>query len=370
MAKLQHKSISKRTVGALKVEKDTVFWDSELIGFGVRVYPNGAAISFKGDESLSAIEGALARAALHYPLPVTFNGRAVDRRAFLDGAVHVEPWRGIMFGAFKNGCRGYNDPDLNFHGLTLPVRLPHIVTLDSGTWTVRADIASCPELELVLAARKEAVETSFLEEMRDAARLAMYRAVAHADPAPRLVHEDWSRARDAGTGKPDAGPYDPWAPHTVRIEGAKAHPTPLVQSAAMAAVSHPAPDYRPMLPERIAADGLLSDAQLESVILAGQAHDGRLNALYRIAHDWETVERADIGNDDNREDANTDADSGPDAQHDNDTEGGAEALSAPVRSRQSVRDPGPDQGQGDAQSERSLGRHLRSRRTQGHADSR
>ena len=33
-------------------------------------------------------------------------------------------------------------------------------------------------------------------------------------------------------------------------------------------------------------------------------------------------------------------------------------------------DPGPDQGQGDAQSERSLGRHLRSRRTEGHADSR
>ena len=135
------------------------------------------------------------------------------------------------------------------------------------------------------------------------------------------------------TGKPDAGPYDPWAPHTVRIERAKGHPTPLVQSAAMAAVSHPAPNYRPILPERIAADGLLSDAQLESVILAGQAHDGRLDALYRIAHDWETVERADIGNDDNREDANTDADCGPDAQHDNDTEGGAEALSAPVRFR-------------------------------------
>ena len=91
----------------------------------------------------------------------------------------------------------------------------------------------------------------------------------------------------------------------MRIEGAKEHPTPLVQSAAMAAVSHPAPDYRPMLPERIAADGLLSDAQLESVILAGQAHGRRLDALYRIAHDWETVERADNGNEDNRDEENT-----------------------------------------------------------------
>ena len=33
--------ISKRTVEALTVEKDTVFWDSELIGFRVRVYPDG-----------------------------------------------------------------------------------------------------------------------------------------------------------------------------------------------------------------------------------------------------------------------------------------------------------------------------------------
>ena len=35
MAKLQYRSISKRTVEGLKVEKDTVFWDRELIGFVV-----------------------------------------------------------------------------------------------------------------------------------------------------------------------------------------------------------------------------------------------------------------------------------------------------------------------------------------------
>ena len=134
----------------------------------------------------------------------------------------------------------------------------------------------------------------------------------------------------ADTGKLDAGPFDPWAPRTVRIEGASAHPTPLVQSAAMAAVSHPVPDYRPMLPECIAADGMLSDAQLESVILAGQAHSGRLGALYRIAHDWETVERAD--NNDNCDNENTNADARPGAQ-DDDAADGIEAFSGPVRFR-------------------------------------
>ncbi len=40
--KLKQTRISGRTVAALAVEKDTVFWDSELSGFGVRVYPTGS----------------------------------------------------------------------------------------------------------------------------------------------------------------------------------------------------------------------------------------------------------------------------------------------------------------------------------------
>ena len=42
MAKLQNRTISARAVEALSVEKDTVFWDTQLKGFGVRVYPSGS----------------------------------------------------------------------------------------------------------------------------------------------------------------------------------------------------------------------------------------------------------------------------------------------------------------------------------------
>ena len=44
MAKLTTTTISRRTVEALAVAKDTVFWDSELSGFGVRVYPSGSKV--------------------------------------------------------------------------------------------------------------------------------------------------------------------------------------------------------------------------------------------------------------------------------------------------------------------------------------
>ena len=44
MATLQYRPLSNRTVERLEVEKDTVFWDRELTGFGVRVYPTGGKV--------------------------------------------------------------------------------------------------------------------------------------------------------------------------------------------------------------------------------------------------------------------------------------------------------------------------------------
>ena len=195
-------------------------------------FPHGTSITFQASEPAAAIRNAAENAARHYPLPVFFEGIAstepggetnvvseqFERRAFLDGAVHAEPWQGLAFGVFRDRHRGYNDPDLNFHDLTLPVRLPTVETVHGGIWSVRADIGDCPNLELVLPARKEAVENDFLKEMRNAARLAIYRAMA-AESSPRPAFDDWKRARDAGIEiAPPPAVLRPWRPGVADVD--------------------------------------------------------------------------------------------------------------------------------------------------------
>ena len=199
--------------------------DAAVLAAADAPWPHGTAISFMADETLEAIQAALSGAARHCPLPVTVNGEAAERKAFLDGALHAERWRGLAFGVFTNRLTGFHTPDLNFHGLTLAVRLPTVGSIEGGTWSVRADVHSCPELELVLPARKEPVETPFLNEMREAARLAIYRAMAAADPAPRVAWSDHSKAADAGIDMPQPpAELRPWRPGTADIDDWRAVP--------------------------------------------------------------------------------------------------------------------------------------------------
>ena len=59
----------------------------------------------------------------------------------------------------------------------------------------------------------------------------------------------------------------------MRIDGAASHPTELVESIAMGSVAAPIPSYQPLLPKGLIEAGVLSAAQLETVIYAGNAFE-------------------------------------------------------------------------------------------------
>ncbi len=78
------------------------------------------------------------------------------------------------------------------------------------------------------------------------------------------------------------GVYAAYRPSRIIIDKAGEHPTHLVESAAMASIAAPRPDYVPTLPERTVDELQLSAAQLETVIYAGEAWSRDLQGSFSV----------------------------------------------------------------------------------------
>jgi P-loop containing NTP hydrolase pore-1 len=93
------------------------------------------------------------------------------------------------------------------------------------------------------------------------------------------------------------GIYQVYTPSAIEIPGAAAHPSPLVESAAMAAITSPYPTCKVMLPANVVSAGLASAEQLEALIYACDAHSRFLDTKWRIDDKGDVVFATDEDSD-------------------------------------------------------------------------
>ncbi|NLR40646.1 strawberry notch-like NTP hydrolase domain-containing protein [Novosphingobium sp. ERW19] len=120
-------------------------------------------------------------------------------------------------------------------------------------------------------------------------RLSLFRSVKTGPARPVIVRAPQTNqvrpvdyevlAEPAAMGE-QRGVYADYRPSRLVIADAGEHPTHLVESAAMASIAAPKPCYVPSLPERTVTARLLSAAQLETVIYAGEAWSRDLHGRF------------------------------------------------------------------------------------------
>lgn len=97
--------------------------------------------------------------------------------------------------------------------------------------------------------------------------------VTEAEPITIATEKAVTDPADTGISE---AVYENYKPQRLNVPGSKEHPGALVQSAAMASVLPPEPTYAPKIPKALVTSGGLSNAQLEAVVYAGQAHNQTL----------------------------------------------------------------------------------------------
>ena len=203
-------------------------------------------------------------------------------------------------------------------GLTLHLLLPadayakhgtgqavKILVLEKGI-SSGADLIACDTLDAaigaIVASRTPALlkpaplptnRATLLGGLAARPRLAAPPARSFGSVAARDI--DYAVLTDPAPVGEAVGIYLPYRPSRVAIGCASEHPTSLVESTAMGSITAPQPSYRPQLPARVVDDKVLSDAQLETLIYAGDAFERDLPGRFLPAEEGLSLTPDDAG---------------------------------------------------------------------------
>ncbi|MBK5956714.1 methylase [Rhodoplanes serenus] len=254
------------------------------------------------DAAYRHIASALARLADGGRLVAITGAKfAPDAPAWRDAYVRLQERGRVVFSAAIDG-RVYAR-----HGTTFPTRLTVIDKRPADNPTVfPAAPGVAPNAATLLAWVTEhvparlpvdaCVAVPIVTTPRTVRGYVARTAQAAARPAMAAEPEGIELAYETVDWTPPQGArlsdsiYEDYALQSIRIPGAQDHPTQLVQSAAMASVAPPKPGYCPRLPANIL--NLLSGAQLETVIYAGEAHSGYLAGAWTVDETLDVVTAA------------------------------------------------------------------------------